>query len=70
MLYVFDRFTSAVLVIGFTIDTVSVTEEAETVELTLRSNIPLQDSGMNIVINTEDGTAVGTHNRPALVDIM
>ncbi len=47
------------LVIGFTVGSVSMQEESETIELTLRSNIPLQDSGMNIIVRTQDGTAIG-----------
>ena len=47
------------LVIGFTFDAVNVSEESEEVVLTLRSNIPLQDSGMNIIVITENGTAIG-----------
>lgn len=47
------------LVLGFTLETMQVSEELESVTLFLRSSVPLQDSGMNIIIRTRPGTASG-----------
>ncbi len=47
------------LVVGFTDVSVNTSEEVEQLVVTLKSNIPLQGSGMNIRVITEDGTAKG-----------
>ena len=44
---------------GFTESQLTVSEDSNEVELTLRSNIPLQDSGVLIRVFTEANTAQG-----------
>ena len=44
---------------GFTESQLTVSEDSNEVELTLRSNIPLQDSGVLIRVSTEANTAQG-----------
>lgn len=51
------------LVIEFDKPSYTVLEESDEVALLLRSNIPLQDSGVSILISTEDGTAMGIHDK-------
>lgn len=41
----------------------TVVEGIDEVVLLLRSNIPLQDSGVRVFISTEDGTALGIHDK-------